>query len=213
MQEISPALPFEEYTSLSDIELMEYVVLQDDDAKAAFATLVDRYKRYVWAIISRKLKGYADNDTLQDLVHEVLLRVLQKAHTFGKNTNKPNFKAWLGVITINLINDWLSDFNFTEELDEACYEVEQPEPYEDTEERRLFFEALDLLSDRDKEIMTLYYETHNPRNPQSKAPRAMLQAIYRKFNISNEAVRDIRRKSKKKIQNYVTKHLAGNNHE
>ena len=203
MQAKTAELPFKEYSSLSDIELMEFVALQDDDTKVAFTALVDRYKGYVWTIISRKLKGYTSTEAFEDLLHEVFLRVLQKAETFGKGVANPNFKSWVGTITKNLINNWFSDFQFTEELDETCYEIEQPNPYEDTEERRLFFEALDLLSERDKEIMTLYYETHNPRNPQSKTPRAMLQVIYKKFDISNETVRNVRRNSKKKIQDYV----------
>ena len=213
MQRKAIAVPFEEYNDLSDKELMEFIVLRDDDAAMAFASLIERYKKYVWTIISNSVQKYTTNETIEDLLQDVFLRVWQKADTFGKNVTKPNFKSWLGSITNRITLDWLSDFQFTQELDDACYEIEQPEPTAGTEEQQLYFEAIDQLTEREQEIITLYYETHDPKNPQSKAPRAFLQTIYKKFNISNDGVRQIRLRSKKKIEDYVTKHLAGKYHE
>ncbi len=208
------AVPFEGYKSLSDNELMEFVALPDEDVNnMAFSTLVDRYKGYVWTTLSNKIQKYASKGTIEDLLQDVLLKVWKKADTFGKTVAKPNFKSWLGVVTNRVALDWLSDFEFTKELDEDCYEVELPEPKTETEEQKLYFEAIDLLKPRDQEIITLYYETHNQRNPQSKTPRPMLQAIYKKFSITNDGVRQVRLRSKKKIEDYVTKHLARNNHE
>jgi RNA polymerase sigma factor (sigma-70 family) len=213
MQTKTTAVPFEEYNAFSDKELMEFIVLRDDDAEMAFAALLERFKKYVWTIISNSIKKYTTSETIEDLLQDVFLKVWQKADTFGKNVAKPNFKSWLGSITNRIILDWLSDFQFTQELDEECYEMEQPEPVAGTEEQQLYFEAIDLLTEREQEIITLYYETHNPRNPQSKAPRALLQTIYKKFNISNDGVRQIRLRSKRKMEDYVKKHLAGKYHE
>ncbi len=209
MEDITVECVIKEYGNLSDRELMEYVALKDTDAPQAFTCLYERYKSYVWSIITNRVLKFTSLETAEDLSQQVFLKIWQKADQFGKTNKTPNFKGWIGKISVNVVHDWFTDFQFTDDLDEAYDVVELAEDSADTLERRYFEEALDTLTEREKDIITLYYETHDPRNSQSKTPRILLMELYKKFNISNEGVRQIRHRAKRKIEAFVESRMRG----
>ncbi len=207
----------DELQGMSDLELMEWVALKDQDgiAQRAFEKIYDKYKNYIWVVLYGQMKNYTGKDEISDLVQATFAQGWVKAEQFGKNREKSNLKAWLSKIANNLAWDWLSGVKNHVNLENKHWNSIQGtdastdmQDNEFSEEYKIYEDALETLTDREKDIMTLYYYIHDPMNPHKKAPREILNKLYKKYNISNESLHQIRRRAKLKIEKYVKEKLG-----
>lgn len=73
--------------------------LQGD--KAAFASIVERYKKRIYSITYSMTRNHADAD---DLSQEAFIKAYENLHRFKPGTN---FHSWLRRVAVNLCIDYL----------------------------------------------------------------------------------------------------------
>lgn len=89
-----------------------------DGNEKAFASIVNNYKNYVFAIILNFIKDYGD---AENVAQEVFLQI----YTSLSSYNNDNFKAWIGKIAANKSIDWIrrKKARFREEAVENAIEL------------------------------------------------------------------------------------------
>lgn len=120
-----------------------------DGDRKAFAVLVHRYSRYVYAQIARSVRLI---DDVEDLVQIVFVKVYENLHQL-RNPNR--FRPWLHSIVRNAINSHHRHRAVQLRLEEALY----PEPEVDTEEdiKHVVRAALRILSAEHREVIAHHY--------------------------------------------------------
>ena len=126
---------------------------QEGDARA-FARLVDRWQRRLWRHAWR-LTG--DQEAAWDAVQEAWMGI---ARDIGQVEDAVAFPAWAYRITGNKCRDWIRREQRRRRADEAYSDRHQMAQNESQAVRRrceTVNEALDLLSGRDRAILSLKY--------------------------------------------------------
>src|SRR6187401_177119 len=107
------------HNELSDSELIRKLSSStDEEKKEIFLALYDRYKNLVLKVAYSYVKNY---DRAGDLMHDVFLRVMQKAEAIK---DPDVFKSWLMTVTRNLCVDSLRKTSYiTDEVLDETLEV------------------------------------------------------------------------------------------
>lgn len=122
--------------------------------KNAFDTLVETYKKELYAIAKSRLKIEAD---VEDAVQETLFSVYKDIWSL-KNEN--HFKTWIVRILINNCNDIISENNgMILYFDDTAIErvEDDTDEYLKMEGDQDFFDMIDFLSNEEKAIMIMRY--------------------------------------------------------
>lgn len=73
--------------------------------------------------------------------------------------------------------------------------------------RRLLREALDTLTDRERDILIATFDHHVRGQKQQRLPNAVVKAICETYNISSAYLRQLRKRALEKIEQYVDAHM------
>lgn len=73
--------------------------------------------------------------------------------------------------------------------------------------RRLLREALDTLTDRERDILTATFEHHERGQKQQRLPNAVVKEICETYNISSAYLRQLRKRALEKIEQYADAHM------
>lgn len=120
----------------------------------AFNSLVETYKKELYAIAKSRLKIEAD---VEDAVQETLFCVYKDIWTLK---NESYFKTWVVKILINNCNDIISDNNASILYfdDTAIERVEDDsDEYYKMERNQDFFDMIDFLTNEEKAIMIMRF--------------------------------------------------------
>ena len=123
-----------------------------------FELLLEKEKISVERFVRFKINTKADAD---DVLQEVYLTAYQK---FSQLKNKDSFKAWLISIARNKCNDYFRKIagQFEIPLDELT-EMQQSDSRHGTEEISVVRETIELLGDKDKQILYLFFWKELPQ--------------------------------------------------
>ncbi|HVJ15501.1 MAG TPA: sigma-70 family RNA polymerase sigma factor [Polyangiaceae bacterium] len=207
---------------LSDADLLARVAGRDRDALAARraeAEFYARHARYLYAVLLRRAKAplALEGSEVEDLVQETFYRAFQRAHTFdrgqaldGEELSR-RARGWLGRIAQNLLADWLSGRHevaaspFLETV--PGRDVDAP-PSSRSPRVRLVQEALDQLSERERDVLRVSALYHRPGEEHQRLPNAVAAELAARWNTSSENVRAIRSRAMKKLRDYLGAHDA-----
>ena len=142
------------------VELIQRILADDE---AAFAELVNKYKKQVHALAWRKTEDF---HIAQDITQEVFLKVYQELHALRDPTL---FSGWLYVITANLCATWhrkkrvptqpLEDEEITmpEKDFYSQHVVEERTKTAVETQREVVKKLLAKLKESERTVMTLHY--------------------------------------------------------
>ena len=120
-----------------------------DGDRKAFAVLVHRYSRYVYAQIARSVRLV---DDVEDLVQIVFVKVYENLHQLR---NPDRFRPWLHSIVRNAVNSHHRHRAVQLRLEETLY----PEPATHAEEeiKHVVRAALRILSAEHRQVIAHHY--------------------------------------------------------
>ena len=143
-----------------DVELIQRILSNDE---AAFAELVDRYRKQVHALAWRKTDDF---HIAQDITQEVFIKVFQDLHTLR---DPKLFPGWLYVTTANCCNTWHRKKRIpTEPLEDEETMMSEEDLYSQhvveertktivESQREVVRKLLAKLKESERTVMTLHY--------------------------------------------------------
>ena len=120
-----------------------------DGDRKAFATLVQRYSRYVYAQIARSVRLV---DDVEDLVQIVFVKVYENLHQLRK---PDRFRPWLHSIIRNAVNSHHRRRAVQLRLEETFYP--EPATHEEEEIKHVVRTALHILSAEHRQVIAHHY--------------------------------------------------------
>jgi len=147
------------YENLSDLELVEQIVLQNNPL--LFELLYDRYAKIVY----NKCYGFSKSiDEAKDLTQDVFLHLYLKLPTFKGNSK---FSTWLYALTYNYCTNYVNRdkgrklddrvvHNAEMEYDKISFAVKEESIFQMRSDR--LKKALQLISAEDRSILLLKYQ-------------------------------------------------------
>ncbi len=199
-----------DFSGETDADLLGLMSLRDGDedaARDAYAELFRRHATWLYSTIcSSRMRNVVINGE-EDVVQETFRRAYQGAETFryeGPENSKSRsrgIRAWIGGIANNVICDTLRSHDCMDialgmdNPDEFC-ELPRAMPSRQTELAR---EALDSLSDREKDVVLerLYHYKWGERH--QRMPNEASSALAKRWNTTNVNIRAIYSRALKKI--------------
>jgi RNA polymerase sigma factor (sigma-70 family) len=214
-------VPTDLASRVSDAELLERVSLRATDAlgaRRAEAQFYERHARYLYAVlVSRVRRPLAlSGREVEDLVQETFFRAFAHADTFSaaestdEETERRRTRAWLGRIAQRLLADWLAD---TREVSASPYletlaEPEASPPSSRSPKLRLLREALETLSERERDVLRVAALYFRPGEEHQRLPNEVAAELARRWQTTNDNVRAIRSRATKKLKQYLEARLV-----
>jgi RNA polymerase sigma factor (sigma-70 family) len=124
---------------------------------AAFGLLVDKYKASIYAMAYSRLQNFHD---AEDITQETFLKAYQKLRTLKW---RDSILAWLYAIASNLCKQWIRsqskrpDREFAADHSRDAANQRSMDSYRDDETYESLHDALDSISERYRQVLTLYY--------------------------------------------------------
>jgi RNA polymerase sigma factor (sigma-70 family) len=206
---------------VSDAELLTRVserALDAARARAAESEFYARHARYLYCVLVQRLRrplALAGRE-IEDLIQETFFRAFARAGTFraaqylDEEAERRRTRAWLGRIAQNLVADWLTD---AREVSASPYldTLAEPEagPSSSRSPRlRLMREALDTLSERERDVLRVAALYFRPGEEHQRLPNEVSAELAKRWETTSENVRAIRSRATKKLKEYLEKRLA-----
>lgn len=210
--------------SESDEDLLFYMGMRDDDpdeARLAWEEFYRRHKLYIYKVCYKTCQLLPIHpSSLHELVKDLHSATFQKVYEVAEkytpldNGNQEHMRlqvlAWVGKIAKNiLIDDYRADKGpknivSLEELNtDVPYNKETPELSLNT---NLTVEAIDTLNEKEKTVLLLYYQWYEIGKENQRLPNGISQEIAKAIGSTKENVRQIHRRAKQKIKQYLEQH-------
>lgn len=206
---------------VSDAELLERVSARASDprsARAAEADFYERHVRYLYGVLMTRMRRplALSGREVEDLVQETFFRAFARASTFnaGDATSEDNerrrTRAWLGRIAQRLLADWLADMREVSASPflETLAEPEAGPPSSRSPKLRLMREALETLTERERDVLRVAALYFRPGEEHQRLPNEVSQELANRWQTNNENIRAIRSRATKKLKEYLDQRLA-----
>ncbi|MCE5223131.1 sigma-70 family RNA polymerase sigma factor [bacterium] len=199
-------------TSYSDEDLFFLMSLKDKEeteAQEAFRIFYKKYDRLLWSLcysVCSKI-DISNVEELAKCVFNNTMIAIYEHPTY--DAKKSKLSTWMSRIAYHETLDLISDFKINdikknvplnEKIVEAVPDTEEIIDIE-TPEKKLLSEALDQLTDRDREILLtcmMYKEEHK------HTPDEILLELSNKYNTTTVNIRQIRKRALDKVKAYIT---------
>ena len=183
-------------------------------AEESFSKIYREYSQYLMNVIVSNLKGMGvyDEELAQVVLNNTFLTVYEKPLIFSVPSGAEDdkcFKAWISKISKNELLSQIekvtdkekrfSDLNL-QEVDLELEEVE--DDFFESANHRLLKDALNTLSERDREILRAHYLYHEEGK---NMPSDVLDKLCLLYSTTKPNIRQIRKRSEEKIIAYMTK--------
>jgi RNA polymerase sigma factor (sigma-70 family) len=205
----------------ADAELMQRVsrrALDAQAARAAEAELYERHARYLYGVLVARVKRplALSGREVEDLVQETFFRAFARAETYAageagdEDSERRRTRAWLGRIAQRLLADWLADAReiSASPLLETLAGPEQSPPSSRSPRLRLMCEALDTLSERERDVLRVAALYFRAGEEHQRLPNQVSAELSRRWQTSAENIRAIRSRATKKLKSYLEARLA-----
>jgi RNA polymerase sigma factor (sigma-70 family) len=206
---------------VSDAELLERVSRRAADpsqARTAEGELYGRHARYLYGVLVTRVRRplALSGREVEDLVQETFFRAFARAHTYtsgdawDEESERRRTRAWLGRIAQRLLADWLADarevaaspFLDTLAESEAVFLSSR------SSQLRLMREALDTLSERERDVLRVAALYHRPGEEHQRLPNEVSAELQRRWQTTSENLRAIRSRATKKLKDYLATRLS-----
>ena len=198
-------------------ELFLSMAMKEDnrpEAERAFSIFHSRYKNYLYTIVKNVCRPWEmyGAELIEAVFTYTFLTVYAKAEGFMVIEGIPferqekRMKAWLGEIAKNEMLQLLRQFKvdkdkieYTDDL--TCFlNLEEETGHQDTSDYLLAEKALQILSERDRNILATYlmFEDGN-RN----LPSIEIQRLSEMWNTHPDNMRQIKKRSLAKVEMYI----------
>jgi RNA polymerase sigma factor (sigma-70 family) len=206
--------------SESDEALLFFMGMKDDDpneARLAWAEFYKRHKKYLYFVCLKACQMLSDpKEAAIDLQSATFQKVYDSAGTFDpldngdENHIRHRVRAWMGKIAQRLLID--SYRNDKEPQNLVSLEELDTEPliYDEKPELspkiKLVRKALDTLNENEKMVILLYYQQYEVGKENQRLPNGVCDEIATTIGSTKENVRQIHRRAKQKIKEYLEQH-------
>jgi RNA polymerase sigma factor (sigma-70 family) len=214
-------VPTEAASRITDAELLGRVSRRAVDsraARAAEAELYERHARYLYGVLLARVRRplALSGREVEDLVQETFFRAFARAATYtAGDTTEPESerrrtRAWLGRIAQRLLADWLADVREVSASPylETLAEPEAAPPSSRSPKLRLMREALDTLSERERDVLRVAALYFRPGEEHQRLPNDVAAELARRWETSGDNVRAIRSRATKKLKSYLEARLG-----
>jgi RNA polymerase sigma factor (sigma-70 family) len=200
-------------TNASDDELLA-LMRRDDDRPLARAAGTEFYRRHVeflFGVCRRTYSRSLGEHGVEDLVADTFRRVISKgAATYQRAENGDSeyrlrrVQAWLTTIAERLACDMLGA-----RRRHAVIQIEQEEWQEVpanldgavSEKTTAVRHVIDsILSDREQDVILTTFHWHDPEKAHQKLPEHVLSDLARRWNTSQDSIRQIRSRALSKLK-------------
>lgn len=183
-------------------------------AEESFSKIYKEYSQYLMNVIVSNLKGMGiyDEDLAQAVLNNTFLTVYEKPLKFSVPSGAENdkcFKGWISRISRNELLSQIQQVTSKEKrfgdlnLQEADLELEDVEnDFFESVNHKLLKDALNTLSERDREILLAHYLYHEEGK---YMPSDALDRLCLIFSTTKPNIRQIKGRCEKKIIEYITK--------
>lgn len=222
----------------SDEDLLAYMAMKTDDpgsARAAGSEFFCRHRDFVFKVLKKRglARRLGGEDLLEDLVLDTFATAYASAGNYrpcGSDDpvgHRRAARAWLMGIAKNKILMALqpgpSVVAGVSLDDEPILQVRVPVPDSDDADdaalgpraawtrtvKRLIGEALDQLTDRERDVVLTSLEFYDPAAKHQRLPNAESQALARQLNTTTANIRKLRERALGKIRSHVEEGLSG----
>ena len=205
----------ENFANETDIDLMGYMSMCDDDpliAREAWAEFYRRHVDYLYGVCHRAYEHILGGEAgIDDIVAETFYRAFRKAELFEADgiedpvRIRRRTRAWLGRIAQRLVLDTLRG---AQRLPTSQFETETweniPErpsiPPRDDKLIRQVWDALDQLSEKEQIVIRVTFEWYQPGQIHQRLPNDVVTDLAESLETTPENLRQIRRRALNKIR-------------
>lgn len=202
------------------IDKLEEVLLllsyKDEDQKSAndaFTELYREYSKFLYALVRKKLSqmGVFDEQIMETAVGNIFLKIYENPLVFKVPENEKTdncFKAWLSVVSKNELLVLFKQYyetNVTLEptiTDTVFEDTEVKDPITESINVKLMQDALNTLSERDREVLSTLYLYHEDGK---NTPSTILDMLCKMYGTTKDNIRQIKKRSEAKIIDYFSK--------
>jgi RNA polymerase sigma factor (sigma-70 family) len=209
-------------TEDSDCDLLEMMTWKESDpdvAREAWAELYRRHAKYLFPVCLKYARGLGGDEAAEDLTSETFKHVYERgASTFRPGSAsdpdrmRRHVRAWLGRIAHNLACNayrgrplqeiWLEQDQWDNVADQ--------ERLEDSESSLRLLRLMEqVLTDRERHILRVTAQYYDPRKPNRKLPDEVLEDLGRRWGITHENIRQIKRRALKKLNEAFAVEMDG----
>lgn len=195
--------------------LMSYRTENEMEAQKAFRIFYDRYKNLLWSLcysVCKKLNIDNWEELVKVIFNNTMIAVFESP-TY--DSSKSKLSTWMSKIayneTLDLINESKISTGKTIPLNEEITNSiadEENVIYYDTPQKKLLDAALNLLSERDREILLTYfmYQEENKHLPDD-----VLEELSLRYSTTSANIRQIKKRALDKIKAYISQNSTSNN--
>jgi len=208
----------EDFAKETDVDLMGYMSMYDEDpltAREAWAEFYRRHVDYLYGVCHRAYDHILGGDTgVGDIVAETFHRAFRKAELFeADGIDDPvrirrRSRAWLGRIAQRLVLDILRG---ARRLPTYSFETE---PWETISEKpvlpsrddpliRQVRDALDRLTEKEQTVIRVTFEWYQPGKKHQRLPNDVIADLAETLETTPENLRQIRRRALNKIRAFI----------
>jgi RNA polymerase sigma factor (sigma-70 family) len=170
----------------------------EEEAKEAFKIFYDRHKQYLWNLCCKVCR---DIDMANDVMQNTWIAIYKYSHTY--NANKSSVKTWMSKIANNEMIDLLKKETSFIHLNEDVYsipDVDDAEEITPSLEKREVDKALNLLSDKEKDILLTYMQYSDGNK---HLPDEVISELCRRYSTLPANLRQIKKRSLNKVKDHI----------
>jgi RNA polymerase sigma factor (sigma-70 family) len=215
--------PKGELADETDEDLLLRMAMKEEDPESARSAFTEFHRRHVGYLIGvcKRYSGVLGGmEGVKDLVEDTLLRVYGGAITFKGCFTKDHdeirrrVRGWMGKIATNLFIDYRRqdhckeiphDPNDLSALLETDKSVQPSDPLS-LKQQRVIEEALECLSDRERDVILTTFAFHRVGQDHQRLPNDAAEALANRCSTTSENIRQIRKRAYEKILNYIAQH-------
>jgi RNA polymerase sigma factor (sigma-70 family) len=190
----------------SDEDLLFMISLKNEsgkEAEEAFRIFYNRHKQFLWNLCYKVCRN---EDLAKDVMQNTWIAIHKYCHTYDAQRSKVT--TWMSKIARNEMCDLFKSETKNIPLNEDIYSISDDNA-EDTEfttpEKKILEEALNTLSERDKDILRTYMQYSEGNK---HLPDEITNELCRRYSTTSANLRQIKKRSLEKVKNYMTSNKA-----
>ena len=187
----------------SDEDLLVMTSFQKENEKEAheaFTIFFNRHNQYLWNLCCSVCR---DIELAKDVMQDTWIAVYKHSHTY--NAQKSSVKTWMSTIAKNKMLDLLKGQTNFLQFNEDTYSVvdvssEEKEINILSLEKKVLGEALNKLSEKEKDILLTYMQYSDGNK---HLPDEVISELCQRYGTLPATLRQIKKRSLQKINDYI----------
>jgi RNA polymerase sigma factor (sigma-70 family) len=185
----------------SDEDLLFMVSLQNEnekEAKEAFGILYGRHIQFLWNSCHKVCR---DSELAKDVIQNTWMAIYKSSHTY--DAKKSSVKTWMSIIAKNKMLDIVKGETEFVPLNEDFYSIsnDEDEAIITSPEKEKLDNALNSLSERDKDILLTYMQYSDGNK---HLPDEVISELCQRYNTLPATLRQIKKRSLDKMKEMIT---------